>query len=260
LNAWDVSNVTNMSAMFSEASSFNQPINNWNVSNVTYIDWMFSEATNFNQPLNEWDTSSVADIKGVFKNATSFNQPLNNWDVSNIFFMNWVFSGATNFNQSLDNWDVSNVGYMSHMFSGATNFNQPLNNWQFEDIKTGGFDNFLNGSGLSTENYDLLLGSLVDIYMSNSMEEILDFGGLGLTYCNMEAHDYLTNTLGWNINDAGVSGTCNIISGGVFFDLDDDGCTESDIPADIFSIEIDNGIETYKRFIQSGEYTFAATE
>ena len=35
ISTWDVSNVTNMAWMFSEATSFNQPLNNWNVSKVT---------------------------------------------------------------------------------------------------------------------------------------------------------------------------------------------------------------------------------
>ena len=41
---WDVSNVTNMEAMFNGARSFNQPLNNWNVSKVTNMDRMFASA------------------------------------------------------------------------------------------------------------------------------------------------------------------------------------------------------------------------
>ena len=35
IGTWNVSNVTDMSHLFDNASSFNKPINNWNVSNVT---------------------------------------------------------------------------------------------------------------------------------------------------------------------------------------------------------------------------------
>ena len=41
---WDVSNVTNMSYIFSGASSFNQPLNKWNVSKVTDMSKMFQVA------------------------------------------------------------------------------------------------------------------------------------------------------------------------------------------------------------------------
>ena len=45
INNWDVSNVTDMSIMFSseEATFFNQPLNKWNVSNVTNIRGMFAQ-------------------------------------------------------------------------------------------------------------------------------------------------------------------------------------------------------------------------
>ena len=52
INNWDVSNVTNMTSIFEDAHSFNQPLNNWDVSNVEYMWSMFKGATSFNQPLH----------------------------------------------------------------------------------------------------------------------------------------------------------------------------------------------------------------
>ena len=43
--------------MFDEAHSFNQPLNNWDVSNVTDMYAMFADAYSFNQPLNNWNDS-----------------------------------------------------------------------------------------------------------------------------------------------------------------------------------------------------------
>ena len=48
ISHWDVSSVTDMSRMFEEASSFNQPLNNWDVSNVTDMRRMFNGARSFN--------------------------------------------------------------------------------------------------------------------------------------------------------------------------------------------------------------------
>ena len=45
----DVSNVTEMSSMFSDIEAFNQDINSWDVSNVTNMVGMFIGAEFYNQ-------------------------------------------------------------------------------------------------------------------------------------------------------------------------------------------------------------------
>ena len=42
ISSWDVSKVTNMSAMFYGCKSFNQDISSWDVSKVTNMSNMFS--------------------------------------------------------------------------------------------------------------------------------------------------------------------------------------------------------------------------
>ena len=119
ISQWDVSNVTDMSFVFSGAissGSFNEPINNWNVSNVRNMESMFLNATSFNQPLNKWNVSKVTYMYSMFRGATSFNQPLNNWNVSNVEDMGDMFDGARSFNQPLNKWNVSNVTDMKRMF------------------------------------------------------------------------------------------------------------------------------------------------
>ena len=124
------SNITNISAMFASATSFNQPLNNWDVSNVTNMALMFANATSFNQPLNNWDVSNVTNMWGMFANETSFNQPLNNWDVSNVTNMDYMFYNATSFNQDLSNWCVSNILTTPVEFGlDATNWTQPRPVW-----------------------------------------------------------------------------------------------------------------------------------
>jgi surface protein len=134
LNDWDVSNVTNMSRLFSRYSNFNEPLDNWNVSNVTHMSDMFNNCENFNQPLDSWNVSNVTHMSLMFYNCENFNQPLNSWNVSNVTDMSYMFSNCSNFNQPLDSWNVSNVTNMSSMFSDCSNFNQPLDSWNVSNV------------------------------------------------------------------------------------------------------------------------------
>ena len=117
INDWDVSNVTNMTSMFS-SSSFGQAIGNWNTSNVTTMWGMFYDAISFNQDLSNWDTSAVTDMEAMFLSAAAFNQDLSSWDTSAVTDMEAMFLSATAFNQDLSNWDTSKVTTMlEHMFN-----------------------------------------------------------------------------------------------------------------------------------------------
>ncbi|MGP1992167.1 BspA family leucine-rich repeat surface protein [Zobellia laminariae] len=137
IDNWDVSNVTNMSAMFERAELFNQPLNSWDVSNVTNMYRMFDgfvRYMDFNQPLNNWDVSKVTNMGLMFRRTEFFNQPLNNWNVSNVTDMRYMFNGTTSFDQNLNDWNVSNVTDMSYMFSLATAFDSPLDNWDVAKV------------------------------------------------------------------------------------------------------------------------------
>jgi len=138
LNDWNVSNVTNMESMFVDAISFNQPLDRWNVSNVVRMDWMFEHASSFNQPLNSWDVSNVTNMASMFELASSFNQPLSDWNTTSVTNMNDMFRYATEFDQPLNSWDVSNVISMRGMFQFASSFNQPLSDWNTSNVTNMG--------------------------------------------------------------------------------------------------------------------------
>ena len=150
ISSWDTSDVTDMSFLFKEATSFNQPIGDWDVSNVKSMRSMFSIARAFNQPINNWDVSKVTNMHEMFKWASSFNQPIGGWDVSNVTNMNGMFSCTEDFNQPIGKWDVSNVSSLqiknSHihqgmigMFSNAKAFNQPISDWDVTNVTDMGF-------------------------------------------------------------------------------------------------------------------------
>ena len=76
INNWNVSNVEDMTGMFS-FSEFNQDISKWNVSNVVNMANMF-RYSEFNNDISDWDISNVENMYGIFYNS-KFNQDLTSW-------------------------------------------------------------------------------------------------------------------------------------------------------------------------------------
>ena len=101
IGEWNMSQMTDMSSLFSFSATFNSNINDWDVSNVTNMANMFWYAEIFNQPLNKWNTSNVTRMSTMFNGTNAFNQDINTnvqtrndgtqyvaWDVSNVENMN----------------------------------------------------------------------------------------------------------------------------------------------------------------------------
>ena len=246
LNNWDVSNVTNMSFTFYNSHFFNQPLNNWDISSVTKLEGMFSYADEFSQPLNTWDVSNVVDMSSMFESAFLFDQPLNTWDVSNVINMDFMFA-YSDYNQPVNNWDVSNVVDMNSMFSNASSFNQDLSDW---NITTSSLSNFLNSTNLSIANYDAFLSSLIYSGLTNGY---LSSGGL--VYCNSSARDELINNFGWQIVGDSLSNECNILSGSILYDENNNGCDNSDVLTQAVMVGIINNNYNLVTFSNQGSYS-----
>merc|ERR1712048_779545 len=81
--------------------SFNGDLSKWDVSSVTSMTSMFSQATLFNGDLSKWDVSSVTGMSSMFDTAILFNSDLSKWDVSSVKAMSSMFHTAKNFNQTI---------------------------------------------------------------------------------------------------------------------------------------------------------------
>ncbi len=135
ISDWDVSKVTNMASMFYGATAFNQHIATWDVSNVTSMAYMFYKAEKFNGLPGFWDVSSVTNMSSMFHGAEEFNRDLSDWDVSNVTTMRSMFGYTEKFNQDLLGWDVSSVTDMRFMFSFATAFNGDVSDWNVGKVE-----------------------------------------------------------------------------------------------------------------------------
>jgi len=67
--------VTDMSAMFYGAETFNQAIGNWDVTKVTTVHSMFYGATSFNQDLSAWDLDAVTDCAKFSYDTPQWSMP-----------------------------------------------------------------------------------------------------------------------------------------------------------------------------------------
>merc|ERR1712032_1564752 len=102
------------------------PIAYWDVSPVTDMTAVFKDASSFSGDLSKWDVSKVTNMRYTFANAAAFNSDVSKWDVSKVNYMFGTFMHAKSFNIDVDNWDVSNVDQMRHMFNGASSFSHKL--------------------------------------------------------------------------------------------------------------------------------------
>lgn len=102
------------------------------VSQITDMSNVFQNKTSFNQDIGSWDVSSVTNMRAMFQSVSAFNQDISGWDVSSVNNMLLMFFFASAFDQNLGTWDVSNVTKFGNMFNGAA-----LSNDNYDGILTG---------------------------------------------------------------------------------------------------------------------------
>jgi surface protein len=198
LQAWDVSNITDMSYLFQGATSFRGSLNNWDVSQVTDMSYMFHNAAAFNSKILKWDVNNVINMESAFQGAEHFNQNLKTWNTRSVNKMDKMFSGALRFNQPIGSWDVSMVNSMNSMFENADAFDQPLGDWNVGNVST--MDFMFLGGGLSLENYDhLLLG-----WNNLPLQPGVKFDGGSSQFClGTEARNNMEDAFNWSFKDGG---------------------------------------------------------
>ena len=140
INNWDVSYVTNMTAMFHSASTFNGNVSKWNTHNVTSMSAMFVLTPLFDQDISSWDVSNVLDMTSMFSSLGTSNYnnnnttDMNNWNTHNVTTMRAMFHSANTFNQDISKWNTHNVTNMYEMFYDASSFNQNIGIWNINNV------------------------------------------------------------------------------------------------------------------------------
>ena len=154
INNWTIRSLgTSMGEMFSGASAFNQNIGAWNISNVTDFSWMFSNATAFNNggsdDIDNWTFSTTSNINmsGMFGGTNTtlsckFNRYIGSWNTERVTNMSSMFANNTAFNQDIGAWNVSNVTNFTNFMAGksaanysAANLDSIYNGWSSRPVQ-----------------------------------------------------------------------------------------------------------------------------
>ena len=205
LSSWNVSGVTDMSSMFFGTDVFNQNISGWDVSEVTDMTSMFQDAGSFNQPLNDWEVSGVTDMSYMFYEA-AFNGDISGWNVSGVTDMSSMFFGTDVFNQNISGWDVSEVTDMTSMFQDAGSFNQPLNDWNVSgvtDMSYMFYEAAFNGdiSGWNVSGVTDMYSMFYNAYLFNQPLNDWEVSRVtDMSYMFFSADVFNQNISGWNVS------------------------------------------------------------
>lgn len=135
--------ITNMTSTFKGCTNFDSgdgtllgsTLNTWQISNVTVLTSMFEDASSFSQEIPTWVTTSVVDMSKMFKGAEAFDEDIDYdegsdyWNTASVTSMSEMFSGATAFGTSkgtITLWPTTALKDASSMFENATNFNKEI--------------------------------------------------------------------------------------------------------------------------------------
>lgn len=124
---WELTDVTDLTAMFQDCSFFDGSLGGWNVGGISSFFLVFAGCKNFNQPLGSWQTGVATTMNSMFDGARSFDQDISGWDVTSVTDMTAMFRDSS-FNQPLRDWDMGTVEIIDDMFSRSP-FNQDISGW-----------------------------------------------------------------------------------------------------------------------------------
>jgi len=86
---------------------------NWDMSRITNMQAMFRDASMANPDVSSWDTSSLTNIRNMFYHAVSFDRNMSAWNVSNLTkAKNFLLGGAlsqVNYDALLSSWGNQTV-------------------------------------------------------------------------------------------------------------------------------------------------------
>ena len=205
-DAPDLTNVTSMFGFFNGCSSLTTIPGSslWSFPSVTNMQALFKDATNFNADISAWDVSGVESFQEMFRSAINFNSNISSWSTTSATNMLRMFQSARTFNQDIGGWYTNNVPSFFGMFFDADAFDQDISGWVVTAL-TDATAMFGSGSSLSTVNYDLLLVGWEGQSVNNSVTLAMNNSEYTGGSAAATARAALISDHSWTISDGGIA-------------------------------------------------------
>ena len=188
LSNFNTSNVTNMSAMFSNCSSLTElDLSNFDTSKVTDMSHMFSDCSSLTElDLSNFDTSNVTDMCFMFDGCSSLTAlNLDGFDTSNVTNLCCTFENCSSLTYlDISGFDTSKCTDTSCMFMGCTNLetlkislstssiDTEEENSDWEDYCDGMFSDCSNLSKIYiTDLYELLEEETIGLFILKQLSD-----------------------------------------------------------------------------------------
>ncbi|MDY8138035.1 BspA family leucine-rich repeat surface protein [Aquimarina sp. 2201CG5-10] len=163
----------------------------------------FTNIGNKMRSVEQWGTGQWSSFDRAFEGAG--NVVINATDIPDLSNVTNMFKAFKDCRKLVDNggqmknWNLSTVENFRSTFQGASVFDEDLGDWDLSNATD--LVNMLNGTNLSTANYDT---TLISWARNPNTPDNLNLGASGLTYCLGEsARTILDIDKNWEINDGG---------------------------------------------------------
>ena len=134
ISDWDTSNVNDMSHMFNGYWGNIPDISKWDTSNVSNMSYMFNGYQSELPDISKWNISNVKDLSGMFCKCQTKIPDISKWDTSNVISMNGIFCGCQSKLPDISNWNISNVKYMNSLFSECQTELPDISKWDTSNV------------------------------------------------------------------------------------------------------------------------------
>ena len=146
LSKWDTSNITDMSYVFYGCSSLTKlsGISEWDTKNVIYMNNLFSFCKNLeNLPdISKWNTNKVKDLNNIFSGCSSLKElpDISKWNTSHVMDIKGIFNNCTSLKKlpDISKWNTENATSMSNLFKGCKSLSSlpDISKWHTNNVIT----------------------------------------------------------------------------------------------------------------------------